>query len=477
MPKCDLSIELDEPERIYRTGDKVRGTVSVETDDSVKCKGLTVTSGWRTHGRGNVAKGTAETATVFAGLWEAGQRESYRFELEVADWPPTYYGNYVNVEHFIDARVKIPWAFDPKASHEFTVRPLQAPAAAYDGSREPSGCFVKAFIAFVVIGMVWVFVGALAAFIAIPWVGTVIALVAIPLTLLIAAKTVLPMLMLGKVHSELVDDFVTPGENAKVKLSFQPRRNVSINQISATLTGAEVCVSGSGSNRTTHRHQFFESKHELLSETTLQAGNRREFDLAIPIPGDAPYSFDLSDNDLKWTIKLHIDLPRWPDWSRELNVHVLPNGSVAPDLDPRLDPLTSDLDTDESALHESEVVAAAPPTDGEITFAETATHLWQSRHNESQVDLLVEAVLGMTFDMSVFVERRLLYSGREDPHVYPNGYAVWARHDNPPLPLVLYVPHELADEFEQAGRDKWPIRGTVVGWDREHDRLQVKVID
>ena len=46
---------------------------------------------------------------------------------------------------------------------------------------------------------------------------------------------------------------------------------------------------------------------------------------------------------------------------------------------------------------------------------------------------------------------------------------------NPKLPLVLYVPHDLADEFEQIGRDVWSGRGTVVGWDNRHGRLQVKI--
>ena len=32
--------------------------------------------------------------------------------------------------------------------------------------------------------------------------------------------------------------------------------------------------------------------------------------------------------------------------------------------------------------------------------------------------------------------------------------------------MVLYVPHELADEFEQTGRELWHGRGTIVGWDQ-----------
>ena len=90
MAKCDLSSELDEPDRIYFAADTISGTVHVSVDADVKCKGLEVSSLWRTHGRGNIASETAQTITVFSGEWIAGERHSYRFELSVADWPPSY---------------------------------------------------------------------------------------------------------------------------------------------------------------------------------------------------------------------------------------------------------------------------------------------------------------------------------------------------------------------------------------------------
>ncbi len=124
-------------------------------------------------------------------------------------------------------------------------------------------------------------------------------------------------------------------------------------------------------------------------------------------------------------------------------------------------------------------VAPIPEEMGEaeegVTFAETASHLWSLRDQRDQVEMLVEAVNGLTFDLEVIVERRLLYSGDDDPHVYQDGYAVWAHYTEPPLPMVLYVPHQLADEFEQIGRDVWRGRGTIVGWDQRHGRLQVKL--
>ena len=110
-----------------------------------------------------------------------------------------------------------------------------------------------------------------------------------------------------------------------------------------------------------------------------------------------------------------------------------------------------------------------------LTFYETAGHIVSVRGDRQQLEAIVEAVTGLSFEIAARVERRLLYSGDDDPHVYENGYAIWANYPDPKLPLVLYVPHDLADEFEQIGSDEWRGRGMVVGWDSLHQRLQVKV--
>ncbi|QEF96295.1 hypothetical protein Mal15_03220 [Stieleria maiorica] len=469
MAKCDLSIELDHPDRVYVGEDKITGTLHVLADADVNCKGLEISSGWRTHGRGNVARGTTETVTLFAGQWSAGQRESYRFELEVAAWPPSYHGNYINVDHYIDARAKIPWAFDPKASAEFVMRPIAGP----DHSDSPTATAVGGCIGYglviLVLGLMAIGLGFLVVtFVVNPFAGLIAAGILIPLVGLIAAKKLLPKWLLGNVHVELITPQVAPGGRVRARLAFQPKRRFTINSISAELTGTEVCISGSGSNRTTHRNTFFTDRHELEGAATLQAGDRKEFQLDFPIPGDVPYSFDLSDNDLVWTIELRVDIPRWPDWTHSLKLLVAPDGRSAEAVEPAEKHL---------ALDAAHAVPPAPsPSVDDITFAETATHLWNSRNDDAQLHRLVEAVTGMTFEIDTLIERRLLYSGEEDPHVYKDGYAVWARHTDPPLPLVLYIPHELADEFEQAGHDQWRCRGTIVGWDHPHRRLQIKVL-
>ena len=56
------------------------------------------------------------------------------------------------------------------------------------------------------------------------------------------------------------------------ELIIRPRKNVSINGVTMHFQAREQCVSGSGSNRTTHKNVFFEKLETLQAATTLTAG-------------------------------------------------------------------------------------------------------------------------------------------------------------------------------------------------------------
>ncbi len=460
MAKCDLTIELDDPDRLYAGGETISGVVRVQVDADVNCNGLEVKSVWRTHGRGNVATGDCDSATLYTGRWTAGESAEYRFELAIADWPPSYHGHYLNVDHYIDARAKIPWGLDPKASALFTMRPACGPedAKVLRKVTEIPG-IVGCLIGIAVIGFFIPFVFMLASLGSFAFLFALVPLIGGVFWFL---RWFLPKYLLGEVNYRIGAEHAVPGDSVDGELIIRPRKNVSINGITLTFQAREQCVSGSGSNRTTHKHVLFEREEILQEATTLSAGQEHQFPFSVALPADAPYSIDLDDNDLIWSTICRVDIPRWPDWKQELPLSVVPSG--------------------QPAAEQPGVAAAAPleapalePSSTELTFDETAGHLWSLRNDRSQRAALVEAVTGLSFEIAAIVERRLLYSGDDDPHVYQDGYAVWAHYPDPQIPLVLYVPHDLADEFEQLDAGQWRGRGTVVGWDSLHERLQVKI--
>lgn len=476
MAKCDLSIELEEPNRVYRDGETIRGKVHVMSTSNVNCKKLEVSSGWQTHGRGNKASGTTESLTVYQGEWHPDQTHTYPFELRVASWPPSYHGHYINIDHYVSARAYVPWSFDPKAETEFIVRPT-SPDAPLLGKQNKNtyeaGCVAAGIIMAIVGAMFAVF-----AFFMVsePMVGLIIGLITLPLGAFAFIKWVLPRWLLGKVEVDLKQERISPGDTIEASLALQPKRQVPINCIVAEMIGEEVCVSGSGSNRTTHRHKFFNRLEELEPAGVLRAGERKEFDLQFPVPDDVPYSFDLSDNDLRWTLELRVDIPRWPDWKHVLKLQIVPSGN---EPEPTPTAATDDYDADNAEPVMPQASSSVQSGGGELSFAEAAQHLRdaKSASDEEQIDLLVEAIQGIDFDIRAIVERRLLYSGPDDPKVYPDGYAVWATAQDPRLGLVLFVPHQSGDDFEQAGRDPLTFRGRIIGWDHQHDRLQIQVLE
>ncbi len=463
MAKCDLSIELDDAEGVHIGGEKISGMVRVNADSDVNCTALEVTSVWRTHGRGNVASGEAGKIKLFEGQWRSGEQQEYRFELPIANWPPTYYGFHLNVEHSIDARAKVPWSFDPKASVTFKMRPGRGT----DVTRISDAVTVQGPAA-KVIGLIVMFVFTIVGFVIVANFGAfgyLFLLFPVVTATYWFIKSVLPAWALGEVHCRLTSETFVPGENVTGELIVRPRKRVAINGASVNLLANEQCVSGSGSNRTTHKHNLFDKLLLLSESTTLTAGQEHRFAISVPLVDHAYYSIDLKDNKLMWHARVRIDIPRWPDWVKDLPLRVVPSGDPATWKTPEINlPVSIDIASADFAS-----------ADAGITFAETAKHLWSVRDDRGQVEILVEAVSGLSFNIEAQVERRLLYAGDEDPHVYKDGFAVWVRYPDPPLPMVLYVPHGLGDDFEQLGNAVWRGRGTVVGWDGVHGRLQVKL--
>ncbi|MAI30624.1 MAG: hypothetical protein L7W43_08495 [Rubripirellula sp.] len=477
MAKCDLSIELDEPNRVYHEGEKVQGVVHVKVDSTVKCTGLVLSTGWKTHGRGNVTSGPAEETTVFSGQWTQGTKYEYRFSLSAGDWPQTYHGKFLSIDHYVEAKAKIPWAFDPKAATPFMVRVTQLPS----WHAEEVGQIFKKSKTPQIIGMVLVAVFCVPQLLVTGWIGLgVLSFVGLAAAVFWLKQKFLPRYLLGTPNFYIQEDTLAPGSELVGEFITQTRKTVVPNAITVALRATEVCVSGSGSNRRTHKNVIFDQIQELQSNTTLQAGTENRCPFSFQIPEDAALSVKLTDNSLIWSIEVEVDIPRWPDWRKDKSIYIVPAdekrlGSGSDQSGEGVTMASGQLAHEQSQSEDSVTENSNSVMAEGVTFVETVAQVWAVRNDRDQLEMVVDAVTGLSFTIEAQVERRLLYAGDEDPHVYKGGYAVWARYPDPMLPLVLYVPHDLGDEFEQLGRGVWTGRGMVVGWDSLHGRLQIKL--
>ena len=122
---------------------------------------------------------------------------------------------------------------------------------------------------------------------------------------------------LGKIHLEVKPKETRGGEMIQCALHFKPTSELHINTVTVLLKGIERFVSGSGTWRKTHRHEFHQSKDVLLSERHIQQNEPVALYGKIPIPHDAAPTFTASYNQIFWIVEVQMDIARWPDWSHE----------------------------------------------------------------------------------------------------------------------------------------------------------------
>lgn len=453
MAKCQLTIELEDPERPRIGGEAIKGVVVVRAEQAVNCKGLDVACVWATHGRGNVQRGEIDGKTLYSGSWDPGMEYRYPFELNTAAWPPTYYGTYLNVVQMIEAQAKLPWAFDPKTSVEFPVIATTSPEDLTPVVNNRAGS--SSMIAWVIgILVMIVFIPLL-----VMLLGVVI-LFLVPLGLIGGGlfwffRVFLPSRVTGPVECDVQPQRAAAGESLKGTLRFTPPRNLNINGIQWKITATEKCVSGSGSNRSTHTHQILQTIQSLAEGGQLSSGMPQAFEFEFPLPADAPPSLKFSDNELLWEGEMRIDIPSWPDWVKTFKLTVTPTAALPA---PTYQPVTP-------------TVAAVPPSGSDLSFDEVARQISMSEDDPARRQLIVDAVLGQAFQLQADLDKRL------DPLEAPNGGAgnwVLATHRSTGLSLAVHWPDGSAPRTPTFS---WQCVATVAGYDETRRRVVMQAAE
>lgn len=382
MAKCDLSIELDVSREVFHPGDEVSGQVVVQTDDSVRCDGLSVEMLWATHGKGTVARGEPEVLQLYEGEWTGSTHMRYPFRFTVPSGPVTYHGHYLNVGWFVRACADVPWKIDPKAEAEIVVASGEDEGQSADWRQQFTAGYQEDLAALVaearqasdgvsagadgklrlsladarakmfsspgaavascgclglllIFPLIFVVMFAMAGWDGInsaragDWAGAVPGLIMggilVGAVLLVVVGLVRQRMLasrFGTIDFALDPDNVHPGESAAIRISFTPRKDAELEKGVIRLEGYERVVSGSGTNRTTRRHVVHEEELEFCGARRLMNRQPVVLEGEIPVPSDAPPSFDAPNNELEWKVHARLHIARFPDWhgSRQLVV-------------------------------------------------------------------------------------------------------------------------------------------------------------
>ncbi len=110
-----------------------------------------------------------------------------------------------------------------------------------------------------------------------------------------------------------------PGGTVHVRVALEPRRNVRLRAVWAEVTADAIAISKSIESSGTHSRIVQRLSVELTREDSVElvAGGRRTFEGELQLPPDAPPSFVLNKNELRWSAVVSVDAEGVPDWKEE----------------------------------------------------------------------------------------------------------------------------------------------------------------
>lgn len=121
------------------------------------------------------------------------------------------------------------------------------------------------------------------------------------------------------VHLDIHDGFITPGETCPVHWRFEGRAG-RIRRLTITFEGQESATYRRGTSTYTDHHVFF--SQELLSTDHPSMIGQGNCELRVPqrtVP-----TFESANNRIEWRVKVHGDIPHWPDVEETLPVTIHP---------------------------------------------------------------------------------------------------------------------------------------------------------
>lgn len=482
MSKCDITIDFDRDDATYRGGETVSGTARVTVNKNLTSKGITLSHFWKTHGRGNTASGEVHEEIVASDAQlVAGETFKFPFSFEADVEPITYRGTLINIDHFVKVQVDVPWAIDPKFEAEYILLPGKSPVLPEpedEGEETPTALWLTIIM--------WIFIIALV-------VG--FSFFVVPYMIYSYIKDSMIKRRLGEIELETVPQRIGPDGNWTGTLRFTPKRDVPINGITARLVCEERAVSGSGTNKTTHKKKVHTEVQTLEPEGLLLAGQPFDKEISVLFPESEAYSFSAYDNSISWSIEIRIDLPGIPDWKETEYATVVPVEFLDPSATPLANP---PAETKPAAPVPVPVAAAAAsqppqPTVSEPTIQETASsepvappppaaatdpimallaQLADSENTGSERAQLIESVQGQSFTVTVEVERSQSTFTSSDGDQYEDGYTITGVIAGSEQAVELFTLNQSSADVRDLRRgDSWSTSVSVSRWDTLYNRL------
>jgi len=325
LANCYLKITLDKTS--YTGGETLRGVLHVDVNEVCKCSALLLSNCLSAYGDGNTDQKSTEELNLFSGTWQPGQYQ-YPFELTMPHEAFSYKGKHININRYLQATADIPWAFDPKTECKITLQSDNS----YNAKRKQSALtqyhkemssglsenqlFAAGIALFILAGLMFAFL------VQAYWITALLGVTGL-VVIYLQVQPLIAEFKIGKVQYSLSEYVANPEDTLHCNVMLTPRTSSTINNISATLTGKEIAISGAGKNQSTHSHTFYKKQFIAQHPQQIEAGMPLNVKIKIDIPEDAIFSFKSKSNAIIWNIEAHIDIDNWPDWKESKVIRVV----------------------------------------------------------------------------------------------------------------------------------------------------------
>lgn len=303
----------------------------------MKCKALKLYRYWGTHGRGDRDSEIEDIRNLeifFSDELLPGEYQ-YQYSFVIDNGPLTYHGKLVNIDWYLKVELIIPWGIDKEYATEFIVersKPHNKNFKKYDfptqvlshqiDADEPEWGGIMRVLFFLVPGIILLAYGYknendLSSLVG--WVFSVCGVIFLSGYLLeIFARS-----KLGKVQLKLQPVRLTPSQICQIDLSFTAKSDFKINVISIELIGTEESTRSSGTDEITDNYEFFHQGLLISKSGFVKSDANFSEKIAIEIPENIPPSCALSNNSIKWSVKVQIKGEKGLDWLSTKDITIL----------------------------------------------------------------------------------------------------------------------------------------------------------
>lgn len=475
MSKCDIAIELDEPDKELRVGERVTGQVRIVTDRDTTCRGIYVGCVIRSDIPVGKTEQRGEVVNLFSGNITANQPMVLRFDIPTCAGPGNYRGVHLDIGHHIEARADIPWAIDPSVRRPIEViagdaEPVLAtePIGKGGWTRALSALFAIGFILSNFVGMARMQIG---------WLVGAGLVVGLLLIVFWSLFVLLPKWRVGRCELTLREPKFSPGDWLQGSFLITPRTSVMPRTIAIRLTLAEQWTVGSGDEQRTERMPIYSRDLVLLERPQLVGGMPKRIEFATRLPPIAAYSATLERCAVLWSLETDVAITGLAHLVRRQELWVAPSSDRSRRM--RL-AMANEAERFQESEPErfDEVISQLSGGDDsadELTFAETAAQFWKAKNRPADRQRLVDGLRGLPLEVCVRLQRRPIRGAGDQTRGGEGMVQFWGQFDDPPLPVTVVVPEEISDEFEEAIGQDWCGLSEVVGWDEAAGRLVLRV--